>query len=220
MYNGENGIKGFNLKREVKLLFSENKPVFCLVSALFVIAVLGGYLYFRFNVDSAMSIISWLLQEKFQNLGQAMEGMHVTGRIGVIFWNNLKVVLISMATGIFLGVFPLVIIFINGLFVGLFTGLIEMEGTSIAKFLVAGVLPHGMFEIPAVIIAGVVGVKMGIIFAFSPDYPSVMHRFQAMARLFIAGFLIVLPLLIIAAIIEMTLTVILVRVILGEGIVL
>jgi uncharacterized membrane protein SpoIIM required for sporulation len=74
-------------------------------------------------------------------------------------WNNVSVSIRAMAFGVSWGIGTVLLLFINGVMLGAVSVdyFLAGEGT----FLVAWLLPHGAFEIPAILIAGQAGLLLG-----------------------------------------------------------
>jgi len=78
---------------------------------------------------------------------------------GFIFLNNaLKSILIIYA-GVFFGVLPLFFLIINGMVIGYLAEL-QVQTGQLGLFM-KGIVPHGIIEIPAIIIACAYGLKLG-----------------------------------------------------------
>jgi stage II sporulation protein M len=155
-------------KKRIVHILARNRTPFLVGIILFTIGIIGGYLFYLANpdiidIDTDPSEIGGTetnpilrgLEEKisfFQELG--------TGeRIGFLFLNNLLVAILSIFLGAILGVFPLFAALLNGFMIGAVSGeIIEGEGVA---YLAAGMIPHGVFEIPAVLIAIGLGLKFG-----------------------------------------------------------
>ncbi|MBM3290298.1 MAG: stage II sporulation protein M, partial [Candidatus Hydrogenedentes bacterium] len=73
--------------------------------------------------------------------------------------NNVRVSILAMALGISWGIGTALVLFTNGVMLGAVSidYVLAGEGT----FLVAWLLPHGAFEIPAIFIAGQAGLMLG-----------------------------------------------------------
>jgi stage II sporulation protein M len=113
-----------------------------------------------------------------------------------IFFNNIKSSFLSLVGGIFFGAIPLFATIVNGFLIGFVSNLsVSAEGViSLWKL-----VPHGIFEIPAIFISFACGLRFGT-FVFQKDIKkSFQNYFIGGMRVF---FLIVLPLLIVAGIIE------------------
>ncbi|OPY27696.1 MAG: Acyltransferase family protein [Methanocella sp. PtaU1.Bin125] len=76
-----------------------------------------------------------------------------------IFANNVFYCFMAMALGVFLGVIPVVFIMANGLTLGWFAGL-TLPKTCFC-YIMAGSIPHGLFEIPAVLLSSAIGLRLG-----------------------------------------------------------
>ncbi len=81
---------------------------------------------------------------------------------GSIFWHNLRVLLLAaLAAVISLGVFAILMLMIPLGLVGFFAGQIAWLGYDPLLFLATFVLPHGIFEIPAAILATAFALRVG-----------------------------------------------------------
>jgi uncharacterized membrane protein SpoIIM required for sporulation/ABC-type transport system involved in multi-copper enzyme maturation permease subunit len=83
-----------------------------------------------------------------------------------MWWQNVRAMLLSIVLGVFsfgvLGVMPAIVTF--GI-LGFLLNVIAQNGISIWVYLIGFILPHGILEIPAVIIAGAAVLQMGAILA-------------------------------------------------------
>jgi len=77
----------------------------------------------------------------------------------IIYIRNLSVVLISFAFSPFFCLVPVLTLFSNGLFIGIVSILVLREES--IGFLLAGLLPHGILELPALIMAEAVALSFG-----------------------------------------------------------
>ncbi|MBP2002676.1 stage II sporulation protein M [Paenibacillus shirakamiensis] len=129
-----------------------------------------------------------------------------------IFFNNaIKAVLIIYA-GILLGILPAIFLMMNGLILGYFIVLQASRGQSISDLIFVGLLPHGIIEIPAIIIACAYGMKFGrlvlkkIVNIFSKNRSDSRVEWKTFMKTSIRASFWIVILLFIAAIIESTLT--------------
>lgn len=121
----------------------------------------------------------------------------------LIFWQNLRVMLLSLVLGLFsfgvLGIFPL---FASVTVAGYLMGLLQANGMSTLQYL-GFILPHGIIEIPAAIIAAAAVIYIGIILATPNSEQTVGEVFiGALANWCKLMVGVVIPMLVIAAIIE------------------
>ena len=72
--------------------------------------------------------------------------------------NNIRVAFIAMAVGIAWGIPTVLILFHNGVVVGIVAGAYLRAGE--AKFLIAWLLPHGSFELPAIFMGAAAGLVL------------------------------------------------------------
>ena len=78
-----------------------------------------------------------------------------------IFANNALKCLLAIVLGIVLGIAPAVFILINGLMLGIVVG-VTLPHTSLLYILV-GMVPHGVIELPMVFISTAIGLKLGVV---------------------------------------------------------
>ena len=180
----------FGLYRQSWNYIKESKNYIYSVIGVFVAFALIGY-FVPPTPEIQEMIMEFLrdLIEKTQNLNQ--------GELTVyIFWNNLQSAFTGLFFGIVLGFFSVIATMINGYVVGYVSKLaVGVEGPSVLWQLV----PHGIFELPAVLVSLGLGLKLGS-FIFQEKKIESLKHFLWMS--FLVFVLIVLPLLIIAAIIE------------------
>jgi stage II sporulation protein M len=127
---------------------------------LFITGILTGYYIFWYNPDLVFFNVDKLLGN-IMKIGEAMakeSKLHVTG---LIFQNNIKALLVIMFGGIAFGLVPVFSIFFNGFIIGIVMALSFYQGKTMMFFL-AGMLPHGILELPAVLGAGAFGLKIGL----------------------------------------------------------
>jgi len=140
--------------------------------------------------DLRTNIITFL-----KSLVGKTDGMSQTQIIGYLFVNNLKSSFSGMIFGIFFGLFSAFSLITNGYLLG-FVAMISVREAGV--LVLWRILPHGIFELPALFIALGLGMKLGS-HAFRPSKNSFKESFVESLRVFL---LIIVPLLIIAAIIE------------------
>src|SRR3989344_187431 len=180
----------FGLYRQSWNYIKESKNYIYSVIGVFVAFALIGY-FVPPTPEIQEMIMEFLrdLIEKTQNLNQGELTAY-------IFWNNLQSAFTGLFFGIVLGFFSVIATMINGYVVGYVSKLaVGVEGPSVLWQLV----PHGIFELPAVLVSLGLGLKLGS-FIFQEKKIESLKHFLWMS--FLVFVLIVLPLLIIAAIIE------------------
>jgi stage II sporulation protein M len=83
-----------------------------------------------------------------------------------LFLHNLFASLQMMLMGIFLGIVPLIGLFTNGALLGSIAAGLATEDIPLLAFMSLGILPHGIFELPAFFISSAFGMKMGFHLVF------------------------------------------------------
>ena len=128
----------------------ESKSSIKLVVTIFVASLLLGLLF----ANPLSTIINPLLK----NLIEQTENLNTLELIIFIFLNNALTSLIGLFLGLFLGIFPIIVAVTNGVILGYV--LERTAQISILEFW--RLLPHGIFELPAVFISLGMGLKLGI----------------------------------------------------------
>lgn len=128
-----------------------------------------------------------------------------------IFLNNAIKSVVIIFLGLLLGILPLFMLIANGMILGYVLSLQAHEST--LSIVLKGILPHGIIEIPVILIACAYGLKLGLLVwksgvqLFMPDKDKTA-RAELVKILHLTKPLIVsiVVLLLVAAIIESTLT--------------
>jgi len=161
----------------------------------------------------AMLLIGWVGAEQHPEVGDQF--MHlfqkeVAGQIGgsaleiggKIFVNNLEACLLLFLGGASFGIVTIFIMSLNGIVIGAIIQLVQKAHSP--SFVIAAILPHGIFEIPGFIVAGALG------FMFSEmlinEYYGDGDAAGEAARLARYFLLIVIPLIAVAAAVEAFIT--------------
>lgn len=100
--------------------------------------------------------------EAFMNQIQEAGVVDETGELSVfaLLMNNWRAMLVSAAYGFLPFLFlPLISLLTNGVLLGMLAALFMAQGTSLLAYL-AGILPHGIFEIPALVFSIACGVYL------------------------------------------------------------
>ena len=158
---------------------------------------IGVFIFFFFSL---IGFVFPMFQEQIfriiEELSALFEGKNLWETIGLIFFNNARASIIAIIAGVFFGIFPLVIALGNGYLVGFVSRLVT-DNVSILELW--RLLPHGVFELPAVLISVGFGLKIGIEILIKPGKQNFFRNLEMSLKAFV---LVVLPLLVIAAIIE------------------
>ena len=179
-----------SVKKQFKEAWSyikeSRKAIFFVVLIFFLRSLIGFFFSERFV----------FLDELLKSLVDETEGFGVLEMIFFILQNNTQTAFLSLLLGVFFGIFPIFNAITNGVVLGYV--LAKVHGISgISDFW--RILPHGIFELAAVFIALGMGVRMGNVL-LAKDKKKELKRMLYLSLN--AFFMIVLPLLILAAVIE------------------
>ncbi len=150
--------------------------------------------------------ISGLVKDARQSIGLAQANQHLSASF--IFLNNLRATFLVFVVGLFsFSVLGMLAYLLNIGLVGGVLGIFHLMGYSTGTLFAAGLLPHGIFEIPALMIAGAVVLRMGAVLVTPQIGKSmgqiVLEQLSDWLKVFLG---VVLPLLVVAALIEAYIT--------------
>ncbi len=175
-------------KESWKYIKESRNYIFIIVGIFLIFSVIG-FLFPVFFVEQ--------IQKLLQELIDKTAGLSMWQMILFIFFNNLQSSFVALVSGIVLGVFPI----LSGLINGYVLGFVGKKSVEVAGGLVLlRLLPHGIFELPAIFLSMALGVKLGMVWFSKKSIKSeFVRRVSQSLKIFL---LIILPLLVIAAIIE------------------
>lgn len=165
--------------------------------ALIIMIISGFTAYYLLPMNLGNEII-----EDFGNSIGDLSGYSPLTFAIFIFLNNLRATLIAWISGLIPFIFiPAIICAINGGVVGAVFKITSEEG-SIFKDFATSILPHGVFEIPAICIAVAMGISLCVFVIKKIRGKSDASLAKFLKSQFIYFLKVVLPLLIVAAAIE------------------
>jgi uncharacterized membrane protein SpoIIM required for sporulation len=190
-------------RRAVGPAFRRTLPAIPWTAAAFVIgAVIGVVLAERFAFPVAMLQTRDYKQEFLKSL-EAL-GFFTPGGTWMIFSHNVQAILIAFVLGVIsLGIMGLVILMLPIGVISFATVTMARSGTSAWLFLLGFVVPHGIVEIPAMLISGAAILRVGNCLLAKPDGRSLGQIWlKALADWLIVLLGVVLPMLLVASILE------------------
>lgn len=118
-----------------------------------------------------------------------------------IFKNNVNTCFIALLGGLVIGIIPFFIVAVNGTVLGILVELFfRKQG---ALFVIAAILPHGIIELPMVLISVGIGFRLGHAVFLAIRNQKTMHELMHELKLGVFFYIkIVVPLLLVAALIE------------------
>jgi len=183
----------FNLLEEYKNCWKylgESKKFIWIILGVFLLFVLIGFFISppEFIYNKILEFIKELLETT-----KDMSGLEL---IQFIIFNNLQSTLFGIFLGLLFGIFPVFSAIANGYLLGFVSSIsVQQDGIlSLWKL-----FPHGIFELPAVFISLGLGLKLGTFIFQKKKLESLKNYAINSLKIFL---LIIVPLLIIAGIIE------------------
>lgn len=207
------GGKRFSLGRiyreDVPRLLRENRSAIGMTTLVIIGGIVFGWLIaLRFPLPSG-AIDLRIDREAFQQQLN-VPGYDFLPRLNTegIFWNNVRSLTLASLLGLFsFGSLALILLFAPMGIVGFFAGELAMLGSNPLTFFVAFILPHGIFELPAAVLATAFALRLGASIISPPAGLTVGENLvRALADLVKIFIFVVLPLLLAAAWVEATLT--------------
>ena len=141
------------IKKYKEYLYSL-KQFIIIASALFIFAIIYGYFSAKISPEDARTALL-----EFEKMFEPIMESGLFMQFIFIFLNNVLSLFLSIISGIFFGIFPLISIFSNGAMIGIFAFFWNQE-FAMTGFLM-GILPHGIIEIPLLIVSSAIGLKIG-----------------------------------------------------------
>lgn len=185
----------FNEYKETWNFLKESKYYLLGVVLTFILFFIIG-----FFVPIPEFILS-MIKEWVSEVLKQTEGLGFFGMWFFIFKNNVSIAFLAIFLGLFFGLFPALSLIFNAYFVGAVTSMVVKE-TNIRE--IWRLVPHGIFELPAIFISFAIGIKIGTFILYRNPWEKMKEYLKNGLRIFIY---FVAPLLIIAAIIEAALIV-------------
>jgi len=185
--------KKFSIIEEYKKSWDyikESKNFIYIAIGIFLLFLLIGFLI------PAPKILADELLKFIRDLLNQTEGLSQFELIQFIISNNVKTTFLSIFFGAIFGIFPIINTIINGYVLG-FVFILTVNNSGVWELW--RILPHGIFELPAVFISFGLGIKLGMFIFQKKKLEFFKDYFMNSLRVFL---LIILPLLIIAGIIE------------------
>lgn len=177
--------------------------------AAIILFALGVYAGFVPNETD--DILKQTVETAFGNLHDqiAQSDNPTQASILFIFINNVRAILLMMVLGIIFAIMPVISMILNGAIIGFVLRMLNEAGHSLPDLIFKGLLPHGLLELPAVFIAAGYGIRLGatVIMRISPKMRDRMQTVGQVLRSGVPLFGLLVVLLLVAAIVESTLTV-------------
>ena len=172
-----------------KYLIKSKKFIF-ITAGIFLLFVFLGFFI------PAPDFVSEWISDYIKGVVDVTKNLSAGGLVSFIFLKNLKSSFFGLLLGSILGIFPLFASLFNGYLLGfVLNASIDAQGVGVIWRL----FPHGVFEMPAIFISLGMGLKLGIDLIFRRKKGEIAGNFYSSLEVFL---LIVMPLLLLAAVIE------------------
>jgi stage II sporulation protein M len=166
----------------------ESKWYVVFALGIFMVLFLIGFVYpFFFR----QQIFHWI-----EKLILSLEGKGTFEIIGFIFFNNIKASFFAIVTGIGFAILPLITIIFNGYILGF---VVRESAVREGIGVVWQLAPHGIFELPAILLSIGFGFKIGLDLFKGDVKKRLEYNFKEALRFFV---FVIFPLLLVAGIIE------------------
>jgi uncharacterized membrane protein SpoIIM required for sporulation len=180
------------------------------VGVLLILAVVTLWGGFYWTITTVPEFVDVASPEAMQSISERFErsttlvGLGQNFSASFIFTHNVRAVgLILLAGLISFSVLGMLVYIVNLTTVGILLGVFQLLGYSPVTLTVSGLLPHGIFEIPALILASAAMLRIGVVMVtpqMGRSLGEVVLELLADWTKIVIG--VVVPLLLIAAVIE------------------
>lgn len=199
--------KKLNKKPSENLIYSNFKTSWNLVFQNLNYIYIAIFLFLLFFILALAFQIPPSLDQQIKLLLQKLvlrtENLDTFQLISYIFVNNLGVAIMAIVFGLFFCLAPILIAASNGYVLGYLTKLLVSKlGLFHGISSLWRILPHGVFELPAIFIGLALGIKFGVIFIKSLNENSFKNFIKFLIEVFKIILYVIIPLLVIAAFIE------------------
>jgi len=193
----------FNAK--VRGILNENLNWSIIAAIFFGVGIITAILF----VGNDQLFLGELTESQYQALQEMAEIVFAGSPLrGILFLlvNNLLASLMVMLLGVIMGVPTLLGLFSNGALLGSVVAVLASEGIPVFPFILLGIVPHGIFELPAFILSAAFGLKVGFHLVFPLPGKKRGESLVTIWREYWSVFPLILKLLVLAAILEVLVT--------------
>ncbi|TRZ88768.1 MAG: stage II sporulation protein M [Methanosarcinales archaeon] len=187
------------MRKDLDYIYS-SKKYFLASAGIFIVSFVIGSLISAKNPETSENLLG-LLKETFGSI----TSLEPFGRMLEIFKNNVRGSFMALLFGLGFGIVPFLFVTVNGIVLGILVEFfIKKQGVI---FVIAAILPHGIIELPMVIMSVGIGFRLGHAAYFSTKHQkTIQELLNELKQGVIFYFKIVVPLLLLAAIVESYIT--------------
>ncbi len=141
------------MQKEVEYFYSSRK-YFIAATSVFIVSFLAGMLISTIYPDISGNVLT-LLKDAFGGI----TSLDPFGMMIEIFENNIRNSFAALLLGLAFGIVPLAFAVLNGVVLGILVDFfIKTKGV---LFVLAAILPHGIIELPVVLMSVGIGFRLG-----------------------------------------------------------
>jgi stage II sporulation protein M len=201
---------------EIPLTLRQLRQPLIIVIVLALISVIASYVWVVVNVPAYVDISPERADEFRAVVSENLVSLDNLGEqvpAPVLFFHNARTTLVFLLTGLVsFGTLGLTLFIVNFALVGGVLGAAQLVGFSPFLIFSVGVLPHGLFELTAVILSTAAMLRVGALLVAPQTNKSLGETFLlSLADWFRVFIGLVVPLLAVAAVIEIYLTPVLIK---------
>lgn len=141
------------MQKDSEYIYSLKKYILA-AAGIFFFALIIGILVSELNPASSGYLLE-MMREAFSRI----TSLEPFERMIEIFKNNVRNSLLALVLGTGLGIVPFIVAAANGLVLGMLTDFISRQQGVL--FVLAAIIPHGIIEVPMVLISVGIGFRLG-----------------------------------------------------------
>jgi len=141
------------MQKDLEYLYSLKKYVLAATVIFAFFLIIGIMVSIKYPEKS-----SYLIELFKENFGWITK-LDPFERMLAIFKNNAINSLLALVLGVGFGIVPLALVAVNGLFLGMVAEIFSTEKGIL--FVLAAILPHGIIELPMILISAGIGLRLG-----------------------------------------------------------
>ncbi len=167
-------------RRTPEVLYAYRKQFYAVVAVVLLAAAFGAISVISGDAITPRLVLSPQFVQQFEEIvakdtewalaAAIPENQRPVASVEIMA-NNIRIAVFSFILGVLFSYFTLVILFTNGYMLGYISALYLHTAVALAKpelgwYFVAGVGPHGVLEIPAILLGATAGVAIGASWIF------------------------------------------------------
>ncbi|NJD75533.1 MAG: stage II sporulation protein M [Candidatus Methanoperedens sp.] len=147
------------MQKDLDYLYSLRKYIL-VVTGVFILSLIAGLVASQKNFGFSENYF-----ETLQNSYGWIKELNPFLIMLLIFFNNAIKSLLALLLGVGLGVIPLLFVAVNGVVLSIVVDVVSKKQGIL--FVAAALLPHGIIEIPIVLISAGIGLRLGYVMYLS-----------------------------------------------------